>query len=272
MTWFKVDDGFWCNPKTMLVSDAAIALWLRAGTWASQQLTDGRIPRRALSLFSADAGVAAELVSAGLWIDSGDVYEFHDWHVYQPSAKVEKAKRAKRAEAGRKGAEARWGVGRDGKRDGKSHSKPRGNGSGKASSKPNAPSRPVPSSSSKEEEHASIDALFERAYEAWPKKAERKRSFEKFQQLAKKHDPEWLAGEIVRFGAAYAVATEKRFVPALVVWLNGERWTDELPTPEKAVLDQQWSQALSSVDPCAVEHKWTVDGTCARCVARKETA
>lgn len=51
-------------------------------------------------------------------------------------------------------------------------------------------------------------------------------------------------------------------------WLNDKRWLDE---PDGPSLDQQWSAALASVDPCAVEHKWTVDGTCARCVARKET-
>ncbi len=39
-----------------------------------------------------------------------------------------------------------------------------------------------------------------------------------------------LVRHIIRFGDAYTATTEKRFVPALGVWLSHERWTDELPT------------------------------------------
>ena len=147
MTWFKVDDGFWCNPKTLMLSNDALALWLRAGTWASQQLTDGQIPARALALFRASDVEADELVSAGMWVPTEAGYEFHHWSEYQPSAEAEKAKRAARAEAGRKGAEARWGGKSDGKPDGNSYSKRYG----KPDGKPDAPSRPVPSTSSNEE-------------------------------------------------------------------------------------------------------------------------
>lgn len=116
-----------------------------------------------------------------------------------------------------------------------------------------------------------IDAVFDRAYRAWPKKTERAKSEKKFKQLAKKHDPEWLADQVVRFGQAYAATTEKQFVPALVVWLNGERWTDELPTASREVVDQQWGALMGApTDPCAGGHRWTVDGTCANCTERRE--
>lgn len=75
-----------------------------------------------------------------------------------------------------------------------------------------------------------VGAEFERAYSHWPKKTERAKSEKKFTQLAAKHGAEWLADQVARFGDAYAATTEKKFVPALVVWLNGERWTDELPS------------------------------------------
>lgn len=77
-----------------------------------------------------------------------------------------------------------------------------------------------------------LDALFSDAYEAWPKKVERKKSLEKFKQACKRRDPHELVDDIHRFAAAYKVATTKQFVPALNVWLNGERWTDELPEPD----------------------------------------
>lgn len=150
MTWYKVDDGFWAHPKTLLISDSAIALWLKAGTWASQMLTDGLVPSGSLGLFGSGEAVAAELVDVGLWEPDPKGYRFHDWDHYQPSAEVEKAKRAARSEAGRKGAEARWG----GKTDGKSH----GNSDGKTYGKTDAPSRPVPSRNSPSNDGESVAA------------------------------------------------------------------------------------------------------------------
>ena len=73
------------------------------------------------------------------------------------------------------------------------------------------------------------EADFERAWAHWPKKVERKKSIEKFKQAAKQRGLESLIADIIRFGDAYAASVEKQFVPALNVWLNGERWTDELP-------------------------------------------
>lgn len=47
-------------------------------------------------------------------------------------------------------------------------------------------------------------------------------------------DPETLVADIIRHGNAFAATREKQFVPALCVWLSGERWTDELPTAAPA--------------------------------------
>lgn len=74
-----------------------------------------------------------------------------------------------------------------------------------------------------------LDDIFDTAYDSWPKKVERKKSLEAFKRACKKRDPEDVAADIARFGQAYAATTETQFVPALVVWLNGERWTDQLP-------------------------------------------
>lgn len=78
-----------------------------------------------------------------------------------------------------------------------------------------------------------IESLFDQAYSRWPKKAERKKSLEKFKQACRKRDPDELVADIIRFGDAYAATTDVQYVPALVVWLNGERWTDALPQPRR---------------------------------------
>lgn len=114
---------------------------------------------------------------------------------------------------------------------------------------------------------------FERAWAHWPKKVERKKSLEMFKVKAKTHPRglEALISDITMFGTAYANTTEKQFVPALAVWLRGERWTDELPTASADVVDAQWNALMGEhrPDPCAGGHKWAVDGECIRCQTRR---
>ena len=92
-----------------------------------------------------------------------------------------------------------------------------------------------------------IEYLFDDAYSSWPKKVERKKSLDKFRQACKKRDPHELVADIQRFGDAYAASVDDvQFVPALNVWLNGERWTDELPQPRDG--GSRVQQGLSVAD------------------------
>lgn len=95
MTWFKVDDTWWAHPKTLMLSEGAVALWVRAGSWSAQNLTDGHVPKAAVRLLGAKAAAASELVAAGLWHANGDGWVFHDWHAYQPSRAEVLARREK---------------------------------------------------------------------------------------------------------------------------------------------------------------------------------
>jgi hypothetical protein len=45
MPWFRVDDNLAFHAKAIAAGNAAMGLWVRAGAWAMQQLTDGEIPR-----------------------------------------------------------------------------------------------------------------------------------------------------------------------------------------------------------------------------------
>lgn len=85
MTWFKVDDGFLTHPKVYGIKSGPLALWLRAGCWCAGELTDGRVPARALRGLEAKPAYVKELVDRGLWEPAADGFQFHDWLDYQPS-------------------------------------------------------------------------------------------------------------------------------------------------------------------------------------------
>lgn len=103
MAWFKVDDTFPFNPKVMECPVEAIGLWVLAGAWSCQQLTDGFIPEHVLPVLRSKPEFASHLLRVGLWKQTDGGYQFHDWDDYQPSAAKWKDIRQKRAEAGRKG-------------------------------------------------------------------------------------------------------------------------------------------------------------------------
>lgn len=149
--WFKVDDSFFSNPKTAMLSDGATALWLRSGSWSAQQLTDGFIPARMVPMFRGSDDSVRELCDVGLWErdDERDGYRFHDWSDYQPDGEEVDALRRKRSEAGKRGADRRWKRktvdenGKNGKTYGKCHGKPMAN-SWQTDGKSMANSCPVP--------------------------------------------------------------------------------------------------------------------------------
>ncbi|WP_282792064.1 mucin-2 [Streptomyces sp. CC224B] len=113
MTWFKVDDTAHAHPKLLKAGNAALGLWVRAGAYAAQHLTEGLIPGVVAQLYGT-APQARKLIASGLWHTSGHDcarckqppagdYVMHDFLVYNPSrARVEddrarSAERQKRA-------------------------------------------------------------------------------------------------------------------------------------------------------------------------------
>lgn len=165
--WFKVDDSFFSNPKTAMLSDGATALWLRSGSWSAQQLTDGFIPSRMVPMFRGSDDSVRELCDVGLWErdDERDGYRFHDWSDYQPDGEEVDALRRKRSEAGKRGADRRWKRktvdenGKNGKTDGKCHGKPMANAwqtDGKSMANSCPVPVPVPDKKEKEEYSSSF--------------------------------------------------------------------------------------------------------------------
>lgn len=96
--WFKVDDALSMHPKAFTAGNSALGLWVRAGSWAMQHLTDGHIPAGVVSALGGVWDDAAALVNAGLWDQAEGGYQFHDWAEYQPTREQILAERAKTRE------------------------------------------------------------------------------------------------------------------------------------------------------------------------------
>ncbi|MEU7046063.1 mucin-2 [Streptomyces varsoviensis] len=121
MTWFKVDDTAYGHPKMLKAGNAALGLWVRAGAYAAQHLTEGAVPGVVAQLYGT-APQARKLVAAGLWHEHGHTcarcpqpgpgdYVIHDFLTYNPTrARVEddRARAAERQQRAReKAAEKR---------------------------------------------------------------------------------------------------------------------------------------------------------------------
>jgi hypothetical protein len=99
--WFKVDDTAHAHPKLLKATNAAIGLWMRAGAYAAQHLTEGTVPGVVAQLYGTTPQ-AKKLVSVGLWHEHGHTcgrcpqpapgdYYMHDFLIYNPTkAAVEK--------------------------------------------------------------------------------------------------------------------------------------------------------------------------------------
>lgn len=97
MAWFKVDDGFHSSRKLLSIPKrhrlAAAGVWVIAGSWCADQLTDGHVPDYMLKEWGATPAIVSALIEAGLWerMESSNV--FYKWHEYQPSKRDVDAER-----------------------------------------------------------------------------------------------------------------------------------------------------------------------------------
>jgi hypothetical protein len=223
MTWFKVDDGFWSHPKTLGLSKGAVALWVRAGSYAGQHLTDGVIPAHVLGVVQGDSNEAGELVAAGLWLEHSDGYQFHDWHKYQPTkTKVEKD-RAKTAER-----VAAW---RDRSKDDETEVSPIFINSYSRPDPTRPPYAVTPldcNGVSNGVTHSVTD--FDEFWTAYPRKQGKEAARKAFIKAATIANPEVIIEGAKRY--ASDPNRKKEFTAHAATWLNAGRWDDE-PEPER---------------------------------------
>lgn len=96
MPWVRLDDRFPTHRKVALLSDRAFRLYISGLCWASENLTEGKILDRELTLVTRIRGAktaAKELQAAGLWDREDDGWQIHDYLDYNLSRQQVKADR-----------------------------------------------------------------------------------------------------------------------------------------------------------------------------------
>ena len=106
MPWFKVDDTLAWHSKSVQAGNAAMGLWVRAGSWSSQQLTEGFIPDAIANSLGTRTEIS-RLVAARLWVEvPGGGYRFHEYLDRNPTREQVETAREAAAERQRKAREA----------------------------------------------------------------------------------------------------------------------------------------------------------------------
>lgn len=107
--YLNVDDKLAWHRKTVAAGNAAMGLWVRAGSWASGQPVDGFIPTDVAKGMGKPAEITA-LIRVVLWEEVDGGYQMHDYTDHNPTAEEAAALKAKRAAAGRIGGSRRPGL------------------------------------------------------------------------------------------------------------------------------------------------------------------
>lgn len=84
MSWFKLDDRFFDNPKIAALSDSAKVAYLEAGTYCARELTDGFIALNKAKAFAGKPRIVKELVPH-LWEVCEGGFLVHDYLKYNPT-------------------------------------------------------------------------------------------------------------------------------------------------------------------------------------------
>jgi hypothetical protein len=89
MTWIKLDDTLPNNPKILPLSDKAFRMYIEGLCYSNQYLTDGFLPDAIVRRL----GNPIELIEAGLWLESDNGIQIHDYIKHQTSKKAVEEKR-----------------------------------------------------------------------------------------------------------------------------------------------------------------------------------
>ena len=103
MTWTKLDDAFWSNPKVQEVGNEAAGAYARMLSYCGDHLTDGKVTEQA-ALFITRQKVLRVLEQHNFIERNGKGWVIPDYLDFNPSREEEKAKKKARSHAGRRGA------------------------------------------------------------------------------------------------------------------------------------------------------------------------
>lgn len=212
MTWFKVDDSLSSHPKARAAGLPAMGLWVVAGSWASQHLTDGYIPEWFVKSWRSGPVLASKLVDSGLWDVADGGWVFHQWAERQPS----KARVESERESARKRKQASRESQRDNQEDTSTGHSVTDGGSHAS------PTRPVLSSFG-----TNPMDRFDDFWKAYPKKVGKPAATKAWKAaLKRKADPDMLVSVAAAFRERVK-GKDPQFICHPSTWLNDERYNDE---------------------------------------------
>jgi hypothetical protein len=265
MTWFKVDDKLHSHEKVMYLGDEdsdAMALWVIAGSWSADQLTDGWVPQPVARRLDVHFERRAKaLVRVGLWdvdVRNGvPGWVFHGWNEpgRQPTREhIEQERTAKSARQQRwreknRGVGGRFAV--DGDVDASTQHLVDGDvDASRDGDVDTAPSRPgpaglglpteVPNTSMHDAQPGLFPVIeapapelvpdpmarFAEFYKAYPRHVARGRAEKAWTAAVKLASP----GVIIDAARMFAMErkfSDKKLIPYPATWLNDLRWEDE---------------------------------------------
>ena len=245
--WFKVDDKLWGSPKWLALNSGPRALWVSAGAWSGDQLTDGFVPSYVLPVLGGSRKDAGSLVAVGLWENAEGGFNFHDWADYQVSRDAVMTKRD--AESQRK---ADWRAKKASERESAASHAPVPDVSQRdnrvrpdlvtdvsRSTRPD-PTRPdqtlTPKGVSTHTAPAAPRPVSEPAgfldfWAVYPKRADKGHARTAYATAARTTSVEDILTGAQRL-AADPNLPEAKFIPNASTWLRGERW-DDGPLPSR---------------------------------------
>jgi hypothetical protein len=111
VTWAKLDDGFWMNPKIMMAGNTGAGIFARLLSYCGCYLTDGRIPVEVVETVVGKDKQALQALERLMLVqqsDRGD-YVIPDFLEHNRSKEQVRADQEQRREAGRRGGKKRSG-------------------------------------------------------------------------------------------------------------------------------------------------------------------
>lgn len=104
MTWVKLDDKFWANPKVQKVGNEAAGAYARMLSYCGDHLTDG-IVTDATARFITRPKVIETLAEFGFLLPHGEDWRIPEFLDFNPPRSDVEAMRKARSEAGRRGGQ-----------------------------------------------------------------------------------------------------------------------------------------------------------------------
>jgi hypothetical protein len=258
MVWFRVDDNLAFHQKTLIAGNPAMGLWVRAGAWCAQQLTDGYLPSDIAETLGT-RGQAQRLVLARLWIERDGGYEFWQWaedgrQPLRSQVEAERKDSRERQRHARERAKSR----RDDERDSRSDSQRDTSVSHAVSNGGSAetPTRPVPKEQKQLPSSTKVDgpsadqleSLFAAFWTIYPKKVAKDAAKRRYTTLVLRGiDP----AEILEGARRYAATRrgeDPQFTKQPDGWLNAGRWSDETAAATAAHRPTGWEHGAGAIN------------------------